>query len=204
MRGVGKLRTKARGGRRRRCRQPLWRVPQTGQPAPQPATSGTVRCDGPESRVRCSRGPSVSFSPARARDWLCRAAGTGLRDAALLHAVQACTGRLGAAACSPLAGQRATQSERPRGLFNPAGAAGLASPDRRRSVPLGGQEATRSERPWGPQYRGDEGRSAGPPQARPAPSGGREPHAVGSVEAQNLPAVLRLAIRPLRKPCAPR
>src|SRR3982751_2805151 len=35
------------------------------------------------------------------------------------------------------------------GLLKPAGAAGLALPDRRRSGPLGGQGATRSERPWG-------------------------------------------------------
>jgi hypothetical protein len=36
------------------------------------------------------------------------------------------------------------------GPSSPAGAAGLAPPDRRRSGPLGGQEATRSARPWGP------------------------------------------------------
>src|SRR3982751_3639490 len=38
------------------------------------------------------------------------------------------------------------------GLLKPAGAAGLALPDRRCSGPLGGQGATRSERPWGPFY----------------------------------------------------
>jgi ATP-dependent helicase Lhr and Lhr-like helicase len=38
-----------------------------------------------------------------------------------------------------------------------AGAAGLASPDRRRSGPLGGQEAARSERPWGPYHSGPHG-----------------------------------------------
>src|SRR3982751_4052102 len=65
------------------------------------------------------------------------------------------------------------------GLLKPAGAAGLALPDRRRSGPLGGQGATRSERPWGlfPHQQGPRNwlcQAAG----AAAPSGGRKLHEV--------------------------
>ncbi|MDB5964321.1 MAG: HipA N-terminal domain protein [Polaromonas sp.] len=59
-----------------------------------------------------------------------------------------------------------------------AGAAGPASPDRRRNAPPGGSE------PHAVGSVGATATSAGPPQARPAPPGGSEPHAVGSVGAR--------------------
>ncbi len=43
---------------------------------------------------------------------------------------------------------------------------------------------------------------AGPKGGRPL--GGRELREANDRGAQNLPAVLRLAVKPLRKPCAPR
>ena len=61
------------------------------------------------------------------------------------------SGERGSIITAPLPAAANHTKWRAQGLFlRPAGAAGLALPDRRRSGPLGGQGATRSERPWGP------------------------------------------------------
>jgi len=68
-----------------------------------------------------------------------------LRDAAALCTVQACAGRLGAAALSPPRGQRVREVASVEVPSSPVGAAEPALPGRRRSAPSGGsavREAT--------------------------------------------------------------